>query len=94
MKKKKSMPLLLVEWVDSHSGKGWQPMSEIEAAARPIHCRSVGWLVSERSGTTVLVAHVSGENVDDIRQFGAGDMAIPTKAIVRRDKLRWRKEPV
>jgi hypothetical protein len=69
--------------VDSHSGKDWQPIDEIARAARPVYCRSVGWLVAQGKGTTVLVAHISGDRDEDLRSFGCGDMAIPTKAIVR-----------
>jgi hypothetical protein len=80
--------LLLIEWIDAHSGKGWQPLDEIAKAAEPVHCRSVGWLVSEGNGTTVLVSHISGEKNGNLRVFGTGDMAIPTKAIVRRSEIR------
>src|SRR3990167_1987320 len=31
--------LVLVEWVDSHSGKGWRPLDEIAEGAGPVYCR-------------------------------------------------------
>ena len=80
--------LVLVEWLDSHSGKGWQALDEMADAARPVLCRSVGWLVAKANGTTVLVPHISGEDGGDLRQFGTGDIAIPTRAIVRTRVLR------
>ncbi len=83
-----SRKLLLVEWVDSHSGKGWQPLDTLAAETGPVYCRSVGWLVSDDNGTLVLVPHISGERNGNIRLFGAGDLAIPHKAIIRRKTLR------
>lgn len=76
-------PLLLVEWIDSHAGRGWQPLDEIAANVEPVYCRSVGWLVSKSENATVLVAHVSGERNEDLRQYGQGDIAIPNQAIVK-----------
>jgi hypothetical protein len=80
--------LFLIEWVDSHSGDGWRPLDEIAGAAEPVYCRSVGWLVSRRNGTTVLVSHVSGEANGNIRLFGKGDIAIPNRAIRKMTCLR------
>lgn len=83
-----SRKLVLIEWVDSHSGNGWQPLNEIADAAEPVYCRSVGWLVSERNGMTVLVSHISGERNGNVRLYGKGDIAIPKKAITRTTVLR------
>lgn len=80
--------LVLVEWVDSHSGDGWQPLDEIDRMAEPVYCRSVGWLVSQRDGVTLLVPHISGEKNDGVRPYGTGDMAIPDAAIVSLTDLR------
>ena len=80
--------LVLVEWIDSHSGDGWQPLDEIAGAAEPVYCRSVGWLVSRRNGTTVIVSSISGEGNRNIRLFGRGDIAIPSKAILKLTCLR------
>jgi len=81
--------LVLVEWVDSHSGAGgWQPRDEIAGAAEPVYCRSVGWVVSERNGTMVLVSHVSGERNKGVRRYAKGDIAIPKKAVVNVSVLR------
>ena len=79
--------LVLVEWTDSHSGDGWQPLDEIAAASEPVYCRSVGWLVSKTSDTTVLVSNISGERNGNLRLFGRGDIAIPNNAIVKTTTL-------
>lgn len=79
--------LVLVEWLDSHSGNSWQPLDEIEKATGAIHCRSVGWLVAEGKGTKVLVAHISGERNGNVRLYGTGEITIPEKAIVRMRRL-------
>ena len=57
------LELVLIEWIDSHSGNGWQPLDQLAEAAERVHCRSVGWLVSEGNGMTVLVSHISGEGI-------------------------------
>jgi len=80
--------LVLVEWIDSHSGNGWQPLDQIEKAAEPVYCRTVGWLISEQNGTKVLVSSISGERNENIRLFGKGDIAIPAKAILKMSVLR------
>jgi hypothetical protein len=80
--------LVLIEWVDSHSGRGWQPIREIEQSAGPVYCRSVGWLVSESGNCKVIVPHVSGEKNGNVVPYGCGDLTIPNKAIVRMKVLR------
>lgn len=79
---------MLVEWIDSHSGDGWQPLDSIVEAAVPVYCRSVGWIVSEANGTKTLVSSISGERNGNMRLFGRGDIAIPDGAIVRIKALR------
>ena len=81
--KSRNRKLVLVEWQDSHSGDGWQSLDAIAAAATPVHCRSVGWIVSRENETTVLVSHISGEKNGNLRLFGKGDIAIPNNAIVK-----------
>lgn len=82
------MKLVLVEWLDSHSGRGWQQLEEIEQAAEPLYCRSVGWLVKETKECKVLVPHIAGEANGDIILLGCGDLTIPIKAIKRLTVLR------
>lgn len=80
--------LVLVEWIDSHSGHAWRPMDDIADAVHPLHCRSVGWIVAKKNGTLVLAASISGEKNGDIRECGTCDIAIPTSAIQRTVTLR------
>lgn len=87
-KKRDERKLVLIEWLDAHSGHGWQPLDEIVEHSEPIFCRSVGWLISESNGMKVLVAHVSGERNKRLRLFGKGDIAIPEKSILRLAVLR------
>lgn len=80
--------LVLIEWLDSHSGRGWQPLDEIQHETEPAHCRSVGWLVAQNKKSAVLVPHISGEKNGDLRLFGRGEITIPTKAVVRMTVLK------
>ncbi len=75
--------LVLIEWVDSHSGRGWQMLDELEEKAEPLYCRSVGWLIKETKHCKVIVPHIAGEENGDIMLQGCGDLTIPTKAIVK-----------
>ena len=49
-----------IEWIDSHGGRGWQDLGQIEAAAALLHVRSVGWLVTESDECKVIVPHTFG----------------------------------
>ena len=80
--------LVLIEWLDSHSGRGWREMEQLERAAEPLYCRSVGWLVVEGKNCKVVVPHIAGERNGDIMLLGNRDMAIPTKAIPKITVLR------
>ncbi len=85
---KPSRRMVLVEWLDAHSGRGWQTASQIADAAEPLYCRSVGWLVAETADCVVLVPHMSGEQDGEPYLTGCGDLTIPKKAIVRSLKLK------
>ncbi len=80
--------LVLIEWLDSHSGRGWQSIEEIKCAAVPLYCRSVGWLVSERKDCKIIVPHIAGERNGDIMLQGCGDLTIPTVSIVKTTTLK------
>jgi hypothetical protein len=77
------LKLVLIEWVDSHAGRGWQTMERIAAASEPLYCRSVGWLLSETKDCKVIVPHIGGEKNGDVIMQGCGDLTIPAKAIVK-----------
>lgn len=78
-----SRPLVLIEWLDAHAGRGWQTPERLYETAEPLYCRSVGWLVKETKDCKVLVPHISGEKDGEPFLTGCGDLTIPTKAIVR-----------
>lgn len=82
------MKLVLIEWVDSHSGRGWQNVEQIERAAEPLYCRSVEWLASERNDCKILVPHLGGEKNGDVFLQGCGDITIPTSAIKKMKVLK------
>lgn len=75
------MKLVFIEWLDSHSGNGWQRLDDLKGDTRPVVCRSVGWLVSESNGHKTIVPHISGGRDQGITPFGSGDLTIPDKAI-------------
>lgn len=73
--------LVLVEWVDSHSGRGWRDLDELEGHAQPLHCRSVGWVIAKKNGMLLLAASISGERNGNVQLCASGDIAIPSAAI-------------
>ena len=77
--------LVLIEWVDSHAGRGWRSFDEFQEIAKPLYCRSVGWLVVDNEECKLVVPHISGEMLQ-----GCGDLVIPTAAIKKTTVLRKR----
>ena len=76
------MRLVLVEWQDSYGcSANWQTLEGVECA--PLTCRSVGWLFKDGDDFKVIIPHLSDPDHPSISQQGCGDMAIPTRAIVR-----------
>lgn len=50
--------LVLIEWLDSYGcGSEWQPLEGCHA--KPLLCRSVGWLVRDEDDCKVIVPHLS-----------------------------------
>ena len=82
------MKLVLVEWVDSHSGRGWRTLDELKDECRPLVCRSVGWLVKRANRQVLLVASLNSENEKDLLTNGCSDTVIPTSCITRMVELR------
>lgn len=82
------MKLVLIEWLDSHAGRGWQDTERIKQAAEPLYCRSVGWLIADNKDCKVLVPHLAGERHGEAALQGCGDLTIPTTAVVRLTVLR------
>ena len=79
------LKLVYVAWVDSHSGRGWNDLENIAAKAEFLHCRSVGWLISETKEVMVIVPHLTSGDGDIIVQ-GCGDITIP-KCAIRKVKV-------
>jgi len=65
-------------------------LEDIKGGAKPLYCRSVGWLVSESGGCKVIVPHIAGEKNTDIMLQGSGDLTIPNKSIVKVTTIRLR----
>ena len=82
-----TMKLVLIEWLDSHSGHGWHPLDDLAQAAKPVRCQSVGWLVSEANQHKVVVPHISGDQDEGVTPHGRGDITIPNRAIVKMTEL-------
>lgn len=82
------MKLVLVDWLDAHSGRGWQTVEQLERAAEPLRCQSVGWLLKNTKECAVIVPHISGAG--DKRQMltGCGDLTIPQVAITKITTLK------
>ena len=83
------MKLVLVEWVDSHAGRGWQDFERLRGVARPLYCKSVGWLVAENKDCKVLAPHIAGEKDGEVLQ-GCGDLTIPAASITKVTVLQGR----
>lgn len=86
--KNKKRKLVLIEWLDSHSGRGWQTIDELQRSAEPLYCQSVGWLLSDMENCKVIVPHIAGERNGETMMQGFGDLTIPTKAIMKMTVLR------
>lgn len=79
----KAGALFLVEWHDSCSGTGWQPLQDFEEP--PLLCRSVGWIIHDSELALTLAPNI---HVDVVQAGRGGDagcetMTIPKGAIVR-----------
>jgi len=78
-----AVKLVLVEWVDSAGGGGWQNVDKAksDAAENELRCETAGWLL-ERTDRYVLVAtsRTVGRSEDD--QVG-DPMQIPAACVTR-----------
>jgi hypothetical protein len=81
------MKLVLIDWLDSNASSGWLTKEQLENAARPMFCRSVGWLFDKTKDCTVIVPHLAMNGASDV-EFGRGDLSIPNKAILKTVVLR------
>jgi hypothetical protein len=79
-------PLVLVEWVDSHSHSGWQSLAG-GLEDRVLVCRSVGWLLLDGQEAKVVAPHLN-EQEPGIPPQGSGIMTIPASAVRRLVRLQ------
>ncbi len=77
------MKLVLIEWIDTSAGRGWQPLEDIDKDCQPVYRRSVGWLLADKNGCKTIVPHISEETNGDIMMNACGDIIMPTKSIVK-----------
>jgi len=75
------MRLVMIEWVDSYGcSSNWQILKD--CYAKPLLCRSVGWLFHDGDDCKVIIPHLSDTKSEEIPPQGCGDMSIPTKSIL------------
>jgi hypothetical protein len=77
------MKLVLVSWMDSHSGRGWRDLDDLRTITEALECRSVGWVLRKTKKAITLLPHLAGEKNGRIVLQACGDMTIPRKAITR-----------
>lgn len=74
------MRLVLIDWLDSYGcSSQWQPLDDCHA--KPLRCRSVGWLLYDGDDCKVIVPHLVKDH-DHVPPQGCGDMTIPATAIL------------
>jgi len=80
--------LVLIEWLDSQGPIGtWRYLNEssLEIGKEDLLCKSVGWLIYNGKDCKRIIPHLSGEGTE---QQGRGDLAIPSKAILKITELQ------
>jgi len=79
-------PLVRVYWEDIIGETNWTDLIDIKKSKTAICC-SVGWLITENSTTTVVMADFGFEDNGDIKQ-GGGYTTIPTKNVLSIKKIK------
>lgn len=72
-------PLVLVEWVDSAAGGGWQMLSSIQSV--PFVCHTFGWVI-EDAEEFITVSSTVSKSVSGAEQV-CGLISIPRVAITK-----------
>lgn len=85
------MKLVIVEWLDSHASQGWITTAELEQAAGPLYCRTVGWLFRDGKDCKVVVPHIA-KHIDGNMLQVRGDIIIPNRAIIKMTTVQTRKK--
>lgn len=82
MVQKEKLNLVYIEWVDSFGcSSNWSEIGD--CTPEPLVCKSVGYLCHDGEDYKVVVPHITCEGHNQTLRQGCGDMAIPTKAIVK-----------
>ena len=79
----KQIPLVLIEWLDSHYAPGWHTD---KPPKRGSTCFSVGWLVHDGKHAKTIAAHITDEEPPQ----RSGEMTIPSCAVLNVQKLSRR----
>lgn len=87
----KKYRLVKIEWLDSTLGvSGWKKIDVLERSKSAV-CISVGFLVCDKKEIKIIFPHLI-EGDEWIEEQGAGEITIPTKAIISiRDLKTCRK---
>ncbi len=73
---------MLIEWLDSYGcSVNWQDLAECQA--KPLLCRSVGWLAYDGDDCKVIVPHITHSTDNGVTAQGCGDMTIPTRTVLK-----------
>ncbi len=75
-------PLVYIEWVDSFGCSSvWTDIEE--SVPEPLVCKSVGWLQHDGDDYKLIIPHITQEKHGQSLKQGCGDMAIPTRSIIK-----------
>jgi hypothetical protein len=84
----KKTKLVMIEWLDSQGPTGsWRYLEEssLGVTLNDMICKSVGWLIYNGKDCKRIIPHLSGEGKE---LQGRGDLAIPSRAIVKITELK------
>jgi len=75
--------IVIIYWQDSFSMDAWQLKdTAIQNAKKPMTCKTVGFVVSEKGGSVTVCHTVNAENQV------CGTMQIPKRCIVKIKKIK------
>ena len=86
-----SEKLVMIEWLDSQGPTGsWRYLNDapLGITLDNMICKSVGWLIYNGKDCKRIIPHLSGEGE---KLQGRGDLAIPTRSIVKITELKLRR---
>jgi len=74
--------LVMVEWVDSHGSEGWCALDRLAENNQILNCKSVGWVIAESKKAITICPHLSGDDDENVRTCGRGELTIPRVAVL------------